>query len=474
MTLGCARNEVDSEELAGRLTAAGWELTEDDDASVLLVNTCAFVASAKKDSIDTLLAAADGDRKVVAVGCLAERYGAELADSMPEAAAVLGFDAYGEIGARLDDVLAGRPLVPHSPRDRRTLLPITPVERQGHAVSVPGHASAAAPESTVPGWTPPVLRRRLGDSPVAPLKLASGCDRRCAFCAIPSFRGAFVSRPPGELLTEAAWLASQGVRELVLVSENSTSYGKDLGDLRLLEQLLPELASVPGIVRVRLSYLQPAETRPSLVGVLAGTPGVAPYYDLSFQHSSEAVLRRMRRFGDTDRFLALLDQVRALAPAAGVRSNVIVGFPGETRADVAELTRFLTAARLDAIGVFGYSDEDGTEAAGYQGKVRTDVIDRRVARMTELVDELMAQRAEERLGETVEVLVEAVTGDGLEGRAAHQAPEVDGATLVTDAPVDAQVGDLVRATVTGSAGVDLTARYLDTADAVARPMERAV
>jgi len=468
VTLGCARNEVDSEELAGRLTADGWELTEDDDAAVVLVNTCAFVASAKKDSIDTLLAAADGDRKVVAVGCLAERYGAELAESMPEAAAVLGFDAYGEIGARLDDVLAGRPLVPHSPRDRRTLLPITPVERQGHAVSVPGHASAAE----VPGWTPPVLRRRLGDSPVAPLKLASGCDRRCAFCAIPSFRGAFVSRPAGELLTEAAWLASQGVRELVLVSENSTSYGKDLGDLRLLEQLLPELAAVPGIVRVRLSYLQPAETRPSLVEVLAGTPGVAPYYDLSFQHSSEAVLRRMRRFGDTDRFLALLDQVRALAPAAGVRSNVIVGFPGETGADVAELTRFLTAARLDAIGVFGYSDEDGTEAAGYERKVRADVIDRRVARMTELVDELMAQRAEERLGETVEVLVEAVTGDGLEGRAAHQAPEVDGATLVTGAPVDAQVGDLVRATVTGSAGVDLTARYLDTADAVARRMEQ--
>ena len=474
MTLGCARNEVDSEELAGRLTADGWELTEDDDADVVLVNTCAFVASAKKDSIDTLLAAADGGRKVVAVGCLAERYGAELADSMPEAAAVLGFDAYGEIGARLDDVLAGRALVPHNPRDRRTLLPISPVERQGHAVSVPGHGSAGAADGRVPGWIPPVLRRRLGDSPAAPLKLASGCDRRCTFCAIPSFRGAFVSRPVDELLAEAAWLAERGVRELVLVSENSTSYGKDLGDLRLLERLLPELAAVPGIVRVRLSYLQPAETRPSLVDVLAGTPGVAPYYDLSFQHSSEVVLRRMRRFGDTDRFLALLDQVRALAPAAGVRSNVIVGFPGETGADVAELTRFLTAARLDAIGVFGYSDEDGTEAAGYDGKVRDAVIDRRVARMTELADELMAQRAEERLGETVEVLVEAVTGDGLEGRAAHQAPEVDGATLVAHAPVDAQVGDLVRATVTGTAGVDLTARYLDTVDAVARPVvERA-
>ena len=478
MTLGCARNEVDSEELAGRLTADGWELTDDADADVVLVNTCAFVASAKKDSIDTLLAAADGDKKVVAVGCLAERYGSELADSMPEAAAVLGFDAYSAIGDRLDDVLAGRPLVPHTPRDRRTLLPITPVERQGSAVSVPGHgvapgSGATAAEQDVPGWMPPVLRRRLENSPSAPLKLASGCDRRCAFCAIPSFRGAFVSRPASELLAEAHWLAAQGVRELVLVSENSTSYGKDLGDLRLLEQLLPELAAVPGIVRVRLSYLQPAETRPSLVTTLATTPGVAPYFDLSFQHSSEPVLRRMRRFGSTERFLGLLEQARALDPRAGVRSNVIVGFPGETEEDVAELARFLTAARLDAIGVFGYSDEDGTEAAGYDGQIDPDEVDRRVAEMSELVDELMTQRAEERLGEKVEVLVETITGDGAEGRAAHQAPEVDGATVVTGAPVDVQVGDLIRATVTGSAGVDLTARYVETADAVARPVAAA-
>ncbi len=310
-----------------------------------------------------------------------------------------------------------------------------------------------------------MLRRRLDDSPVAPLKLASGCDRRCSFCAIPSFRGAFVSRPAEELLTEARWLADRGVRELVLVSENSTSYGKDLGDLRLLEALLPELAAVPGIVRVRLSYLQPAETRPSLVEAIATTPGVAAYYDLSFQHASEAVLRRMRRFGGTERFLALLDQVRAAAPAAGVRSNVIVGFPGETRGDVAELTRFLGAARLDAIGVFGYSDEDGTEAAGLGGKLRRDVVDRRVARLGRLVEELMAQRAEERVGETVEVLVESVTGAEAEGRAAHQAPEVDGTTTVVDLPAGVAVGDLVRARVLGSAGVDLTADYLDTVDA---------
>ena len=245
--------------------------------------------------------------------------------------------------------------MPHTPRDRRTLLPITPVQRPAAPARSPSPATAIRPRprprsrpiggtgSTIAGagWAPPVLRRRLDDSPVAPLKLASGCDRRCSFCAIPSFRGAFVSRPADELLAEARWLADRGVRELVLVSENSTSYGKDLGDLRLLEALLPELAAVPGIVRVRLSYLQPAETRPSLVEAIAGTPGVAAYFDLSFQHASEAVLRRMRRFGGTERFLALLDQVRAAAPAAGVRSNVIVGFPGETRADVAELTRFL-------------------------------------------------------------------------------------------------------------------------------------
>ena len=290
VTLGCARNEVDSEELAGRLDAAGWELVE-DAADVVVVNTCGFVESAKKDSIDTLLAASDTGAKVVAVGCLAERYGEQLADQLPEADAVLGFDAYAGLPASLADVLAGGRPASHTPGDRRTLLPISPVERAAVVqqrteqqrssepgvidIGLPGHAGG-----------PAVVRRRLEDSPVAPLKLASGCDRRCSFCAIPSFRGSFVSRRPSDVLAEAHWLAEHGVRELVLVSENSTSYGKDLGDLRLLETLLPELTQVPGIERVRLSYLQPAEMRPGLVSVLTGTPGVAAYFDMSFQHSS--------------------------------------------------------------------------------------------------------------------------------------------------------------------------------------------
>jgi len=454
-TLGCARNETDSEELAGRLDAEGWQLVrEGDGADVVVVNTCGFVESAKKDSIDTLLAASDTGAKVVAVGCLAERYGEQLAEQLPEADAVLGFDTYAGLPESLARVLAGEHLPSHTPGDRRKLLPISPVERArvvepGDAsVGIPGHAGG-----------PTVLRKRLHDSPVAPLKLASGCDRRCSFCAIPSFRGSFVSRRPSDVLAEARWLAEHGVRELVLVSENSTSYGKDLGDLRLLESLLPALAELDGIERVRLSYLQPAEMRPSLVDVLTGTPGVAPYFDLSFQHASGPVLRRMRRFGDTERFLDLLRTIRDRAPDAGVRSNVIVGFPGETEDDVAELERFLVAARLDAVGVFGYSDEDGTEAAELPGHLPQDVVDERVERLQALVEELTAQRAEERVGEVVDVLVERVDGAGAEGRTAGQAPEVDGTTTLVGAGL--QVGDLARAGVVGSEGVDLVAQLLD-------------
>ena len=409
VTLGCARNEVDSEELAARLTASGWELASAGEASVVLVNTCGFIQAAKQESIDELLSAAESGVKVAAVGCLAERYGSQLADELPEAQ-ILSFDDYPDIGARLDDVLAGRHRPAHTARDRRTLLPITPVERQARPAPWP----APAPDGPAAPWilgaasgpAPGVFRRRLSGGVVAPLKIASGCDRRCSFCAIPSYRGAFVSRRPPELLAEARWLAEGGVRELVLVSENSTSYGKDLGNLRLLEEVLPELAAIEGIERIRISYLQPAELRPGLIEVITSTPGVADYFDISFQHASGPVLRAMRRFGDTDRFLALLDQIRQASPGAGVRSNFIVGFPGETAADLAELERFLGSAGLDAIGIFGYSDEDGTAAAALPGKLDDAEIARRVEDFADLAEELMAQRAADRLGETIDVLIE--------------------------------------------------------------------
>jgi MiaB/RimO family radical SAM methylthiotransferase len=308
------------------------------------------------------------------------------------------------------------------------------------------------------------VRARLDHRPWAPLKIASGCDRRCSFCAIPMFRGAYLSRRPADVIAEARWLAGEGVREVFLVSENSTSYGKDLGDLTLLESLLPELAAVEGIERVRVSYLQPAEIRPSLLTAMATTPGVVPYYDISFQHASEPLLRRMRRFGGREAFLDLLGRVRATDPAAGVRTNVIVGFPGETEADLAELTAFLEAARLDVVGVFGYSDEDGTEAEGLDGHLAAQVVAERVERVTSLVEELTARRAEERIGEAVEVLVESVDlsddGEGVVGRTAYQGPDVDGSTTVvlSDAEPLPSVGDLVAASIVASEGVDLLAR----------------
>ncbi|MFE2166407.1 30S ribosomal protein S12 methylthiotransferase RimO [Streptomyces sp. NPDC059447] len=480
VTLGCARNEVDSEELAGRLAADGWELVEDAaDADVAVVNTCGFVEAAKKDSVDALLEANDlkdhgKTQAVVAVGCMAERYGKELAEALPEADGVLGFDDYADISNRLQTILNGGSVEAHTPRDRRKLLPISPAERQDTAVALPGHAQepTAAPSDLPEGLAPASgprapLRRRLDKSPVASVKLASGCDRRCSFCAIPSFRGSFISRRPSDVLGETRWLAEQGVKEIMLVSENNTSYGKDLGDIRLLETLLPELAAVDGIERVRVSYLQPAEMRPGLIDVLTSTPKVVPYFDLSFQHSAPDVLRAMRRFGDTDRFLELLDTIRSKAPLAGVRSNFIVGFPGETEGDFAELERFLTHARLDAIGVFGYSDEDGTEAVGYENKLDEDTIAERLAHMQRLAEELTSQRAEERIGETLEVLVESVEpvgGDdedevGAYGRAAHQAPETDGQVVFTDS-TGLVPGRIVTAKVVGTLGVDLVAEPL--------------
>ena len=484
VTLGCARNEVDSEELAGRLAAEGWRLVDDAaQADVAVINTCGFVQQAKKDSIDALLEASElkasgRTQKVVAVGCLAERYGEQLAAELPEADAVLGFDSYADMSSHLTSILSGKKPASHVPSDRRRLLPLSPTSRQGSAASValPGHGGSSSMSSAVrvstapsletvvgpaPASGPRVIRARLDGRPWAPLKIASGCDRRCAFCAIPMFRGSFVSRRPSDVLAEARWLGEHDVKEIFLVSENSTSYGKDLGDLSLLETMLPEIAKVDGIERVRVSYLQPAEIRMDLLDVMASTPGVVPYFDISFQHASEKLLRAMRRFGSPQAFLDLIDQVRARAPLAGIRSNVIVGFPGETQRDLDELEAFLTAARLDVVGVFGYSDEDGTEAETLQGKLDTHAISERVARFTTLVEELNIQRAEERIGERVEVLVDGIDEDTdeLTGRAAHQGPDVDGATILRLRPgaKAPAAGEIIAAVVLDTEGIDLIA-----------------
>ena len=441
--MGCARNDVDSEELAGRLANDGWQLVDDaSQAEVAVINTCGFIESAKKDSIDALLEAnslkSNGVTKaVVAVGCMAERYGNELATALPEADGILSFDDYIDISGRLQSILSGQKLTIHTPSDRRKLLPISPAERKVER---------------------DFARARLVKDPWAPLKIASGCDRRCAFCAIPSFRGAFISRTPDEIIEEANWLADNGVSEVFLVSENTTSYGKDLGDLQAMEKLIPRLESIDEIKRIRLSYLQPAEIRPTLLQAMIASEKVAPYFDISFQHASAKTLRSMRRFGDQDSFLHLISQVRALSPQAGIRSNFIVGFPGESEEDFSQVMEFVSAAKLDAVGVFGYSDEDGTEAALMADKLSEGEINDRVSALTQLADNCVADRAAARIGEKVLVLID--DEEIQEGRAAHQGPEVDGTVSFVGSGVENKYknGDWVEAVVIDSLGPDLVAK----------------
>ena len=454
VTLGCARNETDSEELAGRLAADGWQLvTNPADAEIAVINTCGFIESAKKDSIDALIQAhslkANGVTKaVVAVGCMAERYGTELAQEMSETDAILSFDDYKDISERLNTIIEGGKIKTHVPKDRRTLLPIAPVDRAASRDLAKG--KEVNPIGTV-------LRKRLDDAPIAPLKIASGCDRRCSFCAIPYFRGSFISRKPAEIIEEAKWLADNGVTELYLVSENTTSFGKDFGDLKMMEKMLPELSKIDAIKRIRLSYLQPAEVRPTLLQAMISVDKVVPYFDLSFQHANGDLLRSMRRFGDGEKFLHLISQIRALSPTAGIRSNFIVGFPGESDAAFMDLIEFLSEAQLDAIGVFGYSDEDKTEAETLPNKVAPEIIAERVSELSTLVDELITQRSEMRIGEKISVLIEDEAEQ--EGRAEHQGPDVDGSTFVKSRN-KYRVGDYVDAVVSDVAGVDLIAQVI--------------
>ena len=457
-TLGCARNDVDSEELAGRLAAGGFVLVDDPaEAETVVVNTCGFIEQAKKDSIDTLLAAADfkesGTTKaVVAVGCMAERYGAQLAGVLPEADAVLGFDDYADIADRLRSILAGGGHEAHVPRDRRKLLPIAPTDRQRAAgrIVTPGHAPL--PEGLAPATGPRVIRRRLGSGPAAPLKIASGCDRRCAFCAIPAFRGSYLSRPVADIIAEARWLVEQGVKEVLLVSENTSSYGKDLPGVNL-ETLLPQLSRVDGLEWIRVSYLQPAEIRPGMLEVMLDTGKVVPYFDLSFQHAAPGVLRRMRRFGDPDSFLGLVERIRAVEPRAGIRSNVIAGFPGETESDVETLREFIIDANLDFLGVFGYSDEEGTEGEGLDAHLDQAEVDARRELLADVANMVCESRAAERVGERTVVLVEETGAGGASGRAPHQGPETDGVVELPGA--DARIGQFIEVELIDATGIDM-------------------
>ncbi len=414
-TLGCPKNQVDSDKLTGTMLADGLvPAGAPEVADLVVVNTCAFIEDARQESVDVILALADrkaGHAELVVTGCLAERYGDDLAEALPEADAVTGFG-----------------------------VPVTLGPTGG-----PGPASRGA--APVPSLDLLNLPRPPAAAPWAYVKVAEGCDRACGFCAIPSFRGRQRSRDLAAVVDEADVLAASGVREVVLVAQDLAAYGRDQG--RGERRIVPLVEALAARVdRVRLLYLYPSDLTEGLVDTILAT-GV-PYFDLSLQHSSGPLLRRMRRWGDGDRFLRRIEAIRARRPDAAFRSSFIVGYPGETEDDHDDLLRFVAAADLDWVGFFAYSAEDGTYAAGLDGHVAPDLVAERLAELRDLQDGITARHRDALIGSVVEVLVDA---PGV-ARSHREAPEIDGIVAV---PAGLPVGALVKVHVDGAAGPDLEA-----------------
>ena len=413
-TLGCPKNQVDTDKLTGTMLAGGLvPAGAPEAADLVVVNTCAFIEEARRESVEVILDLADrkaDSAELVVTGCMAERYGAELASALPEADAVVGFG------------------VPVTLGKTRT-------------------ASSSVGSELVPEFDLLNLARPPASAPWAYVKVAEGCDRACGFCAIPSFRGRQRSRAFDSLLSEVSDLAAGGVREIVLVAQDLAAYGRDQG--RGTRAIVPLVGAVAEQVdRVRLLYLYPSDLTDGLVEAVCAT-GV-PYFDLSLQHASGPLLRRMRRWGDGERFLARIARIRSAEPEAAFRSSFIVGYPGETEADHDELLAFVAEADLDWGGFFAYSAEEGTYAAGLEGAVAPSLVDERLAELRELQDGITARHRDALIGSVTEVLVDA---PGL-ARSHREAPEIDGIVAVPD---DLPVGELVKVLVHGAAGPDLEA-----------------
>jgi ribosomal protein S12 methylthiotransferase len=432
-TLGCPKNAVDSDKVVASLLADGLVAASTADAAdLVVVNTCAFIEAARQESIDTVLALAESRRsgaKLVVTGCMAERYGDELAAALPEVDAVVGFAAEGSIASSVALGMPRRKPPPewrNGPAGVRDLLELP-------------RAAASAP------W--------------AYVKVAEGCDRACAFCAIPTFRGKQRSRTPEAIEAEVRGLVEGGVAEVVLVAQDLAWYGRDAGSPGSLAPLLRRLDALAphGLARIRLLYLYPSEVRDPLVSTMLELTTVVPYFDLSLQHVDAALLRAMKRWGSGNRFLATIDDIRAREPDATFRSSFIVGFPGETEAAHDAQLAFLDAAALDWAGFFAFSPEDGTPASSLPDAVDAALTGEWL-RECEATQEPITRAARDALvGATLDVLVDGIGDDGgLVGRTAREAPEIDGIVHV-DASW-ARPGAVVRAHVTEAVGPDLMAK----------------
>ncbi len=420
-TLGCAKNQVDSDKLTAVLEDAGYVAAgSPGEADVVMVNTCAFIEAAREESVNTIIdleSAKQDDAKLVVLGCMAQRFGVEVEEAFPRADAVLGLDRYGELVGTLDDLTEWQPI-----RLRRSPMDILYD-----------------------------VRRPTLTTPYAYVKVAEGCDKPCTFCAIPLIRGRQRSRPPVNIRAEIEELAAAGAREIVLVAQDLAAYGRDIDAPGGIEDLLRFVSDIAGIHWFRLLYLYPREIRPRLIDEMTSDPRIAPYFDLSLQHAARHLLRAMKRPGDGNRFLELIADIRAKEKRAALRSSFIVGFPGETDADVEELAAFLEAAQLDWAGFFPYSAEEGTPAAELPDRIPGDLVGERLRYLQRVQEEITAQRNAAMVDQTLPVLVDGVEEGRSYGRSYREAPEIDGVIEFDRG----KPGDIVKVHIDASYGGEL-------------------
>jgi tRNA-2-methylthio-N6-dimethylallyladenosine synthase len=431
-TYGCQMNVHDSERLTGLLEGAGYlRAPEGEQADVVVFNTCAVRENADNRLYGNLghLAPVKAQRpgmQIAVGGCLAQKDRGEITRRAPWVDVVFGTHNIGSLPVLLERARVQEEAQVEILESLEVFPSTLPTKR----------------ESAYAAW----------------VSVSVGCNSTCTFCIVPALRGKEKDRRPGDVLAEVRALVDEGVSEVTLLGQNVNAYGVEFGDRLAFGKLLRACGEIQGLERVRFTSPHPAEFTDDVIAAMAETPNVMPQLHMPLQSGSDRVLRGMRRSYRQSKFLGIIDRVRAAMPEAAISTDIIVGFPGETEEDLQTLCDFLVEARMDVTGVFGYSDEDGTEAASYDGKLDEDEVRARLEHVSGLVEELNAQRAEERIGETVEVLVESIDGDVADGRGAHQGPEVDGTTTLQGIAGGTRIGDLVRALVHGTDGVDLQAR----------------
>ncbi|MFY9608904.1 MAG: 30S ribosomal protein S12 methylthiotransferase RimO [Blastocatellia bacterium] len=443
VSLGCPKNLVDSEVMMGMLARRGYQITTDSEAAeVLVVNTCGFIDSARQESVDTILEMAQlkqtGNlKRLVVAGCLVERYRDELQREIPEIDALIGVNQLKEIESVVEP--NGRPGLP--------------VYSDG----------AAVPELYLYDETTPRLRATAPYTSY--VKIAEGCDHTCAFCIIPKLRGVFRSRSPESIIREVEMLAAQGVKEFVLISQDTTTYGSDLALADGLARLVDSIAALPGVEWVRFMYCYPTAITNELLRVMAERPNVCKYFDIPLQHASRRVLHRMRRGGNRESYQRLIERIRNRVPGVAIRTTFIAGFPGEREEDFDELVEFVKRAEFDRVGVFTYSDEENAAAFELGEKVEPDVAARRGERLMKEQARISRRKNRKLIGQRVGVLLEGKSKESdllLEGRMETQAPEIDGSVLINDVRegVDPRPGDFVTVEITEAQDYDLVGRIV--------------